>query len=134
MIIFISVRKLNINKHMFDEYVIIDIYFLKHKNDNAIIIKITRETHLIDDLKINMLIENDCIDFKKIIVDVANNIVYINSCDVIVAMNVKISRIIVQIFVHARKTIIVSSQFKIIISMHYITIFNDRDFLFEFTN
>ena len=38
---FISIRDLNINKHISDEYVIIDIYFLKYKNDNSIMIKIT---------------------------------------------------------------------------------------------
>ena len=134
MIIFISMLELSINKHMFDKYVIIDMYFLKYKSDNSVMIKITRETHLINDLKVNMLIDNDCIDFEKIIINFAKNIVYINSCDVIVAVNVKTFRIIVQISVYARKIVIMSLQFEITISVHYIIIFNDRDFLFESTN
>ena len=135
MTTFISIRELSINKHMFDEYIIVDMYLSeKNKDDNLIIIKIIRETHLIDDLKANMLIDNDCIDSKKIIVNSADDIAHIDSCDVIVAVNVKISRIIVQISVHARKTIVVSSQFEMTMSVHYIIILSDRDFLFESTN
>ena len=107
IIIFISIRDSNINKYIFDEYVIIDIYFLKHKNNNLIIIKIIRETYLINDLKANIFINNDCIDLEKIVVNSANNITHIDNYNVIVIMNVKTSRIIMQMSVHARKIVIV---------------------------
>ena len=132
MITFIFVRELNINKHMFDEYVIIDMYFSeKNKNKNAVMIKIIREAHLINDLKVNMLIDNDCIEFEKIVVNLADDTAHIDNCDVIVVVNVKTSRIIMQISIHARKIVIVFSQSEIAISVHYTIIFSDRNFLFE---
>ena len=64
----------------------------------------------------------------------AKNTVYIDSCDVIVLMNIKTSRIIIHISMYTYKTIIMSSQFEITISMHYITVLTDKNFLFESIN
>ena len=88
MIIFILIRELNINKYMFDEYVIIDMYFLSQQNNKFVMIKIIREIYLIDDLKINILIDNDCIDSKKISVNNAQDTAHINSCNVIINIDI----------------------------------------------
>ena len=102
MTTFISIRELDIVKHMSDEYAIINIYFFeKNKNDNSVIAKITREVYLINNLKINMLINNDCINLKKIIINKAKDTTYIDSCDVIIAADIRTSRIIVQISMQA---------------------------------
>jgi hypothetical protein len=92
---------------------------------------ITREIHLIDNLKINMFIENDFMKSKKIDINMTKKIVYIDNCDVIVILNVKIFRIIVHTSIHARKIIIVFSHIEIVLSIHFIIIFANRNFLFE---
>lgn len=53
--------------------------------------KITQEVHLMNDFKINMLIENNLIDFEEIIIDVVSKSIFINNCDVIVSIKVKTS-------------------------------------------
>ena len=132
MIISILIRDLNISKYMFDEYVIMNIHFSEiNKNKNSVMIKIIRETHLIDNLKVNIIIKNNCIESKEIAVNNVKKTVYIDSCDVIVVADIKISRIIIQTSVYSRKTVVISSQFEIIISIHYIIISDNRDFLFE---
>lgn len=93
--------------------------------------RIIREIHLVDDLKTNMLIENDLIDFEEITIDVTSKSIYIDSCDVIISMKVKISRIVVRTSMHARKTMIVSSRSKMIVSIHHNAISQNRNFLFE---
>ena len=89
---------------------------------------------MIDDLKVNILIDNNCINLKSIAVNEAKSTAYINSCDIIVSMNIKTSHIIIYISIHAYKTIIMSLQFEVTISMHYITVSINRDFLFKSTN
>ena len=132
IITLISIRNLDINKHISDEYAIIDMHFSKkNKHEKSILIKITRETYLIDDLKTNIFIENDCIDSKEIVVNEAKYTTHINNCDVIIAVDIRTSRIVIKTSMHTRKTIIISSQFEVIVSVHYIIIFNNRDFLFE---
>ena len=84
--------------------------------------KIVKNIYLINELKINMLIDNNFIKSKKIKINVANNFVYIDNCEITIFLNVKTSRKIVHILIHARKIIIVSFRFEITIIVYYITI------------
>ena len=131
MTFLISIRNLNTTKYFSIDYVIVFIYFNDEKNDKLIKTKIVKKIHLINELKINMLIDNDFIESKKIKIDVINNFVYIDNCEIIIFLNVKTSRKIVHISIHVRKTIIVSSRFEITIIVHYNIISKNRDFLFE---
>ena len=134
MMISIFVRDFDTTQHWFNDYVIIFIYFSNKKNEIVVKTMITREIHLIDNLKINILIENDFMKSKKIDINMTKKIAHIDNCDVIVALNVKISRIIVHTSIHARKTIIVFSHIEIVLSIHFTTIFADKNFLFESKN
>jgi hypothetical protein len=69
----ISVRGLGTSKHPSDEYAIVPMYFPgKDKDGNPVMAKITREVHLVDDLKANMLIGNDLIGPVEIAINVAS--------------------------------------------------------------
>ena len=46
--------------------------------------RIFKKIHLIDNFKIYMLIENDIVDSKQIMLDVNKNKVFINNCEVII--------------------------------------------------
>ena len=131
MITLISVRELDVDKHITVEYVILFMYFSDQKNDVTIKIKIIRKIHLIDNLKINMLLSNDVIESKKIDVSISNKSIYIDNYEVIVSFEVRTSRVIVQTSVHARKITVISSHSELILSVHYTTVSFDRDYLFE---
>ena len=131
MITLISVRELDVDKHMTAEYVILFMYFFDQKNDNLIRAKITRKIHLIDNLKTNILLRNDVIDSKKIDVSISNKSTYFDSCEVIVNLKVRTFKISIQISIHARKITIISSHSELMLSMHYTTVSFDRDYLFE---
>ena len=60
-----------------------------------------------------------------------NNFVYINNYEIIIFLNVKTFRKIVYISIHVRKTIIVSSRFKMTIIVYYNIISKNKFFLFE---
>lgn len=82
MILSIIVRNLNDIKHRIDEYIIAFMYFSKIKNEKSIFAKIAREIHLIDNLKTNMLIENDLINLEKIVIDVISKFAHIENSKV----------------------------------------------------
>ena len=90
MIIFILIRDLDVDKHMTIEYVILFIYFLDQKNDVTIRIKIIKKMHLIDSFKINILLNNNVIDSKKIDVNILNKLIYIDNCEIIVNLKIRI--------------------------------------------
>ena len=89
--------------------------------------KIVKKIYLINKLKINMFIDNNFIK-KKIKINVINNFVYINNCEITIFLNVKTLRKIVYISIHARKTIIVWFCFEITIIVHYIIILENEIF------
>ena len=136
MITSFTIREIVIDQHQTFEYVIASMYFLDQKNDKIVKIIIRREIHLINNLKINMLIDNDVIDSKKWNIDNEHNKITIDSCDVTIFIDIRRRSSIDQSMhksMHIKKTIIVSSQSEMIISIHYLVdnIFNDRDYLFE---
>ena len=128
----ISVRDVGTDKYSFSEYAIADVYIPDHnKSDAAVKAKITREIHLVNNLKANMLLDTDFIEPEKIDISIPNKTAYIGNCNVTTPLEIRTSRIIVQISVHARKITVVPPYTKVILSIHYTTILNDRDFLFE---
>ena len=135
MIISLNVRELNINRHFTVEYVIVFIYFVDtNAVDKKMKICFRRETHIVDDLKINMLIDNDIIDSKIFIIDLNNKTARINSCDVTVSIEIRSSKSsIVQLFVHLKKIIVVSAHIELTIFIHRMKniLSATRDFLFE---
>ena len=131
MITFISIRDLDVDKHITTEYVILFMYFFDKKNDVIIKAKIIKKIHLIDNFKINMLLSNDVIESKKIDVNISNKSIYIDNCEIIINFEIRTSRIIVQISIHARKITMIFSHNELIFSMHYIIVSFDRNYLFE---
>ena len=78
-----------------------------------------------------MLLETNLIKSKKIDINMSKKTIYIKSCNVIAFLKIKISRNIVQTSIYIKKTIVVFSYFEIVLSMHYITISINKNFLFE---
>ena len=118
-------------KHFFVDYVIVFIYFNDEKNNKLIKNKIVKEIYLINELKINMLIDNDFIKLKKIKINVINFFVCINNCEITIFLNVKTFRKIVHTSIYVQKIIIISFYFEIIILFYYNIILKNKDFLFK---
>ena len=75
-----------------------------------------------------MLIKNNFIDSKQIIIDVIKNIIYIESCNVIVNINIKIIKIVIRERMQFRKISDVLFQSEITISVHHTIILVNKDF------
>ena len=74
--------------HDTNEYVLILIYLPEvKKNGNKALTCVTREIHLINNLKANLLMGNNIIGSEKIVLDISKNEVSIDSCDIIIAIS-----------------------------------------------
>ncbi len=103
-------RDFNTIKYLSNKYIILSLYFSnKDRKKNLIIAKIIRKVYLINNLKTNILIKNNLIDSKEITIDINNKLVFINSCDVIVLVEVKTSCVVIYTLVYVKKTITISS-------------------------
>ena len=137
MITFLTIRDFDTNQHEISDYAICFMYFEKNKNDISFKVMIRREIHLISHFKINMLINNNVICSENIVIDSTNKKIYIDNCDVIVSIEIRSRNAQTQQrFIHAKKTIILSSRNQLIISIHQLNdeLFNNRDFFFESNN
>ncbi len=79
MISFLTVREIDANVHETKEYVNFSIY-LSSKEDSKRMTKIHKEMHLVESLKVNMLIGNDILESKDIIIDIQERKATISSC------------------------------------------------------
>ena len=133
MTIFFRIRDIEAITHEISEYVRISILFSKTtKSEKRVLTQITREIHLIDEFKANLLIENDFLDFKDFTIDISNKKTSITSCDVDIDLSIKQREFYVRRNIHAIQTILISSKEEISISAKF-SVFDDRDFLFEST-
>ena len=127
-------RDLNTSQHQNSNYVIVSMYFVDVKNDNSVKTLIRREIHLVNNLKINMFIDNDVIVSESVVLDLVKKQTLIDSCDVIIAFDVR-SRVnhAQQRSIHVKKIIVLSSRNQMIILIHHFVdeLFVNRDFLFE---
>ena len=71
--------------HDTNEYILISIYISTIKKDDIkILYRIYKKIHLINNLKAHMLLNNNIINPKKIVLNVAQNETYINNCGIII--------------------------------------------------
>jgi hypothetical protein len=134
MIISLNVRELKINKHEIWEYIIAIMYFLEKINQDKLIRKvIRREVHLMNDLKVNMLINNDILRLEEIFIDEVNVKVIIASCQhMIISIEIRtLTKEMINKILHARFITIISSYSMTIISIYRSNLSSNRNFLFE---
>ena len=66
----LRVKNLKLIMHNIDKYILILTYIFIVKNNIKIFYRIYKEIHFIDNLKAYMLLNNDIINLKKIILNV----------------------------------------------------------------
>lgn len=134
MIISIIVRDLNVNKHQINKYAFASIHF-KEKNavDEIVRTVITRKIHLIKNLEVNLLINNDIFDFELIDISTSTNLTHIKSCEIIISILIKTRFNLQQLSIYTFKTTIVLFEIELLLKIYNIFLSN-RDYFFEFAN
>ena len=135
----LSVRSIDNNIHSFNEYVVVDLFM----NDHVIITekktsatnRFSIEIHIVDELKINLLIDNDVLNVQRMSLDLKFQTTILANChdfkvfiDIIAKKNFDQRRII-----RSKVSFKISAKATVQMSMSYHdNLSNDRDFLFEF--
>ena len=135
MIIKILIRDLKFKIHHFDEYAIYIFYMKDVLLDNTrVFAQITREIHIVDDFKANMLIEADILTSKRIIIDFVTQFIKIDSYrDIVVSINSRARFESIKRTIKSLSKIILPSRITILMSITYADdkLLEDRDLLFE---
>ena len=130
----ISIRDIKNKIHNSDEYILMND-FIKETllNDTSAIAFFQREVHLINNLKMKMLIDIDILSSKRIQINLNDKILQINSCqDIIIKINIitwkkaNLKRI-----VRFQEKIIVSSHVFLKILVKIKDLSKNQDFIFK---
>ena len=78
------IKSLNSTIHDINQYIVISIFISKVKNNIRILYRIFRKIYLINNLKIYILIENNIIELKEIVLNINKSKTFINSYDITV--------------------------------------------------
>lgn len=90
MAIPLKIYSIRTSKYKFDKLILMPIYFLRvDKHKQLIYTCIYCKMHLVDYLKTNILVGNNIIILKGIIIDLANSITFITNCNVLIAITTR---------------------------------------------
>jgi hypothetical protein len=132
---FVLIREIDDREHENSNYVILNLYIDEKIKNKSIIVHIKRDVHIIDDLKIKMLIDFDIIYSKKMTIDLKKKKFIIINCDLTISITCtstifRINRIfrfkqIVIIFTHT--ILIVFFKFQ----KNKFELFVERNYIFQ---
>ena len=115
------------------EYVNLKISFVEQLK-KSIVNKIRRQVHIVDDLKVNLLMRSDICDLKRITLDYDNERMILNNCrNMIIFMKIKSGERIKRV-IRAHHTIIVFLKSITFVSIRLrkaALLFKERDFMFH---
>ena len=75
-----SVRDFDQNKHDIMKFTQIMLNMSAKLNEKSVLLKLNYETHIIDNLLINMLINTDILDSDEIVIDIIKSQTMMNIC------------------------------------------------------
>ena len=85
-----SVRDFNQNKHDITKFAQITLNMSVKLNENSVLLKLSYEAHVVDNLSANMLIDTDTLDSHEIVINIIKSQTTINVCqDTIINLLVK---------------------------------------------
>lgn len=86
----LTVREIGASKHKSGEFAALSLYFPgKNNTEQLVYTFLTCKTHLVKDLKANLLIGNDIISLEGFVIDVKRKSALIGSCGVTVPIDAR---------------------------------------------
>ena len=73
-------RNFDQNKHDVTKFIQIMLNIFIKFNEKSVLLKLSYEAHVVDNLSINMLIDTNILDFHEIIIDVVKSQTTVNVC------------------------------------------------------
>lgn len=129
----INVRGIENSKHSCQEYAFIDLYLPGILINKSVVTHLTRDIHVVDDLRVKLLLGMNIMSSKRISTNVTKRLVTVDSCrDLLVKLSIifktddRTRRVI-----HSKARVIIESHALLQISIRVTILSSDRDFSFE---
>ena len=97
------------------------------------LIYLYRELYIIDNLRIKILIKNNIIKFKEIVINIINKKVRINNYSITINIIARSRDEFIRRKIYIKVSIFVSSHSEIMLLIKKINLSNNRNFLFKLT-
>ena len=114
-----------------DKYILIPIFIPAVKDGINILCRIYREVYLVDNLKAYMLLGNNIIGSKKMVLDISQGKAYIGSYNTTAGIISRQRGPYQRRVIHARKALTVAPRTNIIVPIAILKALPDRDYIFE---
>ena len=82
MVSFLKIRNVGSNRYLTDKFIFIPVYVPGTKDNISVLIYFKREFYIIDELRTNILINNNTIGPKLINIRILNRLAYIGSYNI----------------------------------------------------
>ena len=82
MVSFLKVRGVGLNRYLTDEFIFIPVYVPGTKDGISVLIYFKREFYIVDELRANILINNNIIGPKSINIRILDRLAYIGSYNI----------------------------------------------------
>ena len=129
----IQVREIDVKLHDISKYIELNFYIVdKRQNDFKIVVHFEREVHLVDDLKINILVDMNILALEFMTLDLRHRLLTIVSCNMTISFSMisreqridRVLRTVVVVIVSSHSCAIVS------VKLRDNALFIDRDYNF----
>ena len=128
----VTIKKIDINKYIIFVYIIFRIYLPGRKGTKAVNIYIIREIYIIEDLKAKIFIGVNIIRPENINISIFRKEIYIDFCGIIINLTIKFRSVtLIYKFIFFKKNIIIPARNLLLIIIQYISVLNNKNFLFE---
>ena len=132
----IRVRDIDHRLHDNSEYIELNFYILeKLFDDSTIIAHFRREIHIVDDFRVNVLLEVNIINFEKVVFDFDFRIITLRDCDDLqTSMNIVFKNFRIIRVVRSIDFLIISIHIcmTVLVKIRECNLSKDRDYNFEF--
>lgn len=83
-------KGINTFKHKSSEYITVLLYFIEMQQDHFFTYaSIQHELHLVKGLKVNILVRNNILSAKRILINIVAQSAFIQSCNITIQLKVK---------------------------------------------
>ena len=128
----LKVRGIRFSKHELDEFVSMSLYFLGIDSTNCpAYAHIHRKLHIVEELKANLLVGNDILAIKRVIIDLGNKSAMISSCQVTISISARPRDHLVRRKVLVDRSLTIPPESEALVQFVYSNLPDDRDFFFN---
>lgn len=132
MMTLLKIRDIRSSRHELDKFISMSLYFPGIDSTNRLAYThIYKNFHIVEVLKANLLLNNDILATKRVIIDLANKSAIILSCQGIIFITARPRGQPVQRKMLVDRSLIISPEFETLVQFVYFSFLDDQNFLFN---